>query len=372
MLNNHTLETPRFKVHPEGRPAAKKLLQAIEYSWQGDEEDGFANEKTMLKQLDKYLKDEKGGKELGLSPEEIMKEMLSAQKLAEQCFDDLGLQEKVDDKDESLILPYHGKGHVRNTIFSGMKILLPKLERISKKYNFSSEEKKYWIASATRILALHEIDDWWVPALPVGDSKIQKVKDMIRADLVKGGISVVDFDDYIQLDDFVKSVDERINDISSSKGKRFLATDDEVEAHGKQRKIFTNVEMVQALGNTVAGADFMQTLNPNYKQLRKLRYEGKELMVMIGPLCLAVEMALIKPHYLPPSWVDTMPDGSRRLAYDKIGVDTNFLDKIWEKTSMNWLDLGKFDQLEMRNAMDAFKDMIQYVMKKKGINSILT
>lgn len=372
-----TMNMEGLVVTKEGKPAARQYLKRIKFAWQGREEGEWASEKIITEQVDTYL--QKPGVELGFTTKEVLNEMLAAQKIAEESFDELGLKDVVDDpNDPSVLLPYHGKDHAWNTLVGGIKAFLPKLNRIAKERGYTQEQKRYWLKVATRVLASHEIDDWWVPAIASSIKEqeahsaqtdprrvtIESVKGKIKQDLLDNGIDPADFDDFIRLDNFVLPVSTMMVDVAKGH-KSFIATEGEATQTGQKRKIFTDASMIEALGDTIAGADFMQTLNTSYQLPKNLIYGFDKFSVMIGPLTLALEFYTEKPNYLPKTWYDELPGGVRRLNYKKIGVDREFLEKIREKCKANWKDLAEFDRQEMLNAVERFEVLVKLVQQQE-------
>jgi hypothetical protein len=353
MTDRRVLETETIDLELNPQAAVKRLLTEVNYFWQGKVEGEFATEGKMRGQVRRYLARLQGeGRGLGVSEQEIIGETMLADKLAEWCFAELGLKEISTDESETM-LPYHGIQHARNTLYGGMKLFLPKLAEMAQRLNMDAQEQAYWTRVAAVTLVMHEIDDWWVPALQGrGGERLARVKAVIERYVEEAGISQGDFNDYIRLDHYNKNVEEMMGEIRSRKEKPFLDQRD-----GRGEMINRRPEMVKMLGETVVQADFMQVVNPRYRERRKIMHKGRAIEVMGGSLALALEMILYKPSYLPKSWIEIV-NGRKQLAWNKIGADQQFLVKVEEKIGNGWRYLAEFDEEEGARAWEMYQDFV--------------
>lgn len=344
---------------------ARNFLANLGFGWEGGEEGGFANIETFKWKLELYLKSEEDGLQVGA--EYIEQQVNKALKLANNCFDKLGLKEKIDDPDEEgVYLPYHGKTHARNTLFNGMGAWLVKVQKLVKEYELDEEQQKKWVAIGARVLAMHEIDDWWEPTSLVTDEVKVGVRRMIINDLVGEGIDAEDFDDFIRLDNFMEPVTAMLEAVQKER-KEFLIPNSEAKKEQGEREVNKHPFLVEALGDVVVGADFMQVLNPNYQKEIPVLADGEEMKIMTGPLALALEMYMVMPQRILKNW-QKLAGYLWTLDYKKIGVDRVFLEKIKEKTVKHWEDLGEFNEEELRNARKQFQALEEWVKNNENGN----
>lgn len=329
----------------ETRGLVKEVLSALNFTWQGKEEGGFANEQVVRRQIGEYLSGE--GNNLALSTEEIWSEVMSADDLVKRVFGELHFSDSLSSEADAYF-PYHGLGHAWNTLISGIKIFLPRLKEIAQKRQMGKEEQSYWIKVVTKALALHELDDWWAKAEPNGE-KMKEVKRMVAETLYEEGISIVNFNDIIRLDHYVNDVPTQIEAVRAKPVDFLPRRDDETQT---ERMVENDYEMAKAIGESIVGADFMQTFNPEYREKCRVKIGDEIVEVPRGSLALVMEMFLIAPERVPSEWRKAKGDGWE-VNYKALGPNYDFMRKIIRKIRPVWGDLGRFSKSERANAYQA-------------------
>lgn len=349
--------TKRYDFEIE-KKKARNFLAKLKFVWKGGEKGGFATIETFMGKLNLFKADK--GSELKVETEYIEEQVQKAMALANNCFDKLGLRETIEDpNDENVYLPYHGKTHARNTLFNGMGAWLVKVQRHAKQYGLDGKQQQKWVAIGARVLAMHEIDDWWEPTSLATDEVKVEVRQMIIADLAAEGIDPEEFDDYITLDNYMVPV-SKMMEVVKEQRKGYLVPDVNAKKQEKEREVNRHPDLVEALGDTVVGADFMQALNSNYQEEIPVLVGGKEMKIMAGPLTLLLEMFLVMPQRIPKNW-QKLAGYLWTIDYKEVGLDPDFLEKIREKTAKHWGDMREFNEEGMTSALVQFQALEKWV-----------
>jgi hypothetical protein len=241
----------------------------------------------------------KYGDKLNLNPDAVTFDLDNANLLAGKIYDYL-----YPDQEKGLI--YHNKEHAQITAVSGMKLYLGNLAHLAEDPRYAKffRDNPAVVQKLTQItaftLALHELDDWWITNKDV--TTTQTVKNMLTGVLRENHICIDDFNRLIRLDTFSETLDESLGKYQDDKNL-FLSPDPQ----GEPDSIFTHIpdadlvkELKFAAGASTRTADFMQIMNPGYRQKCLLTDNlGNPIAeTMVGPVALAQEMRDHRPKAL--------------------------------------------------------------------------
>lgn len=298
---------------------------------------------------------------LHLNADNIMSSLQKAFKIGEEI-----VAQRPDDP--QLALTYHDQTHTKITAVVGLGIFLGKLQKIATDEKFKTYFQRdptlagKLVNAHILISVLHEVDDWW--NIGCSEAQLNRMKNIVSQSLPDYQLGIGDFNRLIILDDFLKPLDEIItNQVLSNKiEKPFFPADGPTPLLDTFQDETFKREMLQAFGSATRAADFMQILNPAYRQT--VIFPNSNHQTKMGPVALAEEMSRLRPNALNNmGWASEQVNNS--VLWEKVTMSRYFIEKIAAPNIESGIhDLKEFNEVEYANALKIWEE-IQAQAKEK-------